>query len=490
MKNVLILIVLFCCIIPAASPAVTPLDTDVYSSLDELAGALGQHFSGTGTRGGEARPVRLALIPVRVERAELLSGLVQRLAGSGKFFVLDAATAETFLKEHKESGLGAISELKSAYSLDAVAAIRAYPSQRSLLVSVVFLSETPAVARPTIMALVDPREVESAKKEAPAAAPAEKATALPDIPVAARYFTSGDLDGDGIREYVFSDGVALSIFRLAGTGWTKVWSDRSEGQHYALDLGDANGNGRPELYVTEVRKNQAITAVYEALAGSFKKVSETPGFVRPVRYPGQGTVLIGQDFDRETFFTGKPRTFHWKNGALAAGDAFPLPKGIGLYDFIIAEFGEPSPLIVAIDFKNYLRVFSRDTQIWESQERYAGTETVAIEESKDVYNLRPKVTLKGRFFALDMDGDGREEVVLPRGISSLFGAVKESEFHVLGWTGARLEQEWAIKKVSGQVLDFQLAPRDKGGMELLALVQEKGGLVSKGQIRLISYRVE
>lgn len=491
MKNVLICIALFCCFIPAASHAAAPLDTDVYSSLDELAGALGQHFSAAGTKGVEAKQqVRLALIPVRVERAELLSGLVQRLSGSGKFFVLDAATAEAFLKQHKESGASAIAELKAAYSLDAVAEIRAYPSQRSILVSVVFLSETPAVARPTIMALVDPREVETAQKQDVSAAPAGKAAALPDLPVAARYFSSADLDGDNVREFVFSDGQSLSIFHLAGSGWSKVWAEKGEGRHFALDLTDANGNGRPEIYLTEVRNNQAITSVYEAAGGKYRKIFEASGFVRPVRYPGRGTVLIGQDYDRDSFFTGTPRVFQWKNGALTAGDAFPLPKGIGLYDFIIAEFGERSPLVVALDSGNRLRVFSRDTLIWESQERYAGTETIAVEESKDAYNVRPKVALKGRFLAVDLDGDGREEIVLPRGIKTIFGGVKESEIHVLGWTGARLEQEWSIKKVAGQALDLQVPPRDKEGMELLTLVQEKGGTSSTGRVRLFSYGVE
>ncbi|HET7319309.1 MAG TPA: hypothetical protein VFK23_09255, partial [Nitrospirota bacterium] len=63
----------------------------------------------------------------------------------------------------------------------------------------------------------------------------------------------------------------------------------------------------------------------------------------------------------------------------------------------------------------------------------------------------------------------------------------QAEFVSLGWTGARLEQKWAIKDVGGAVVDFQVLRQEATGARILALVRSSGGLFSRDTIKVVSY---
>ena len=112
---------------------------------------------------------------------------------------------------------------------------------------------------------------------------------------------------------------------------------------------------------------------------------------------------------------------------------------------------------MALSEKNHLRVYSRETLVWESQERYGGTETAAVESSADIYNVEQKVSIKGRMFAVDIDGDGKDELIIPRNMgATVFTTAKESEVYAMEWTGARLEQRPQSGRRRGPVLDLQM----------------------------------
>jgi len=53
-----------------------------------------------------------------------------------------------------------------------------------------------------------------------------------------------------------------------------------------------------------------------------------------------------------------------------------LPKGTDLYSFVYADFGEGHPLLVSFDNDRHLVVYSGDTALWKSEERYNTFETV------------------------------------------------------------------------------------------------------------------
>jgi hypothetical protein len=99
-----------------------------------------------------------------------------------------------------------------------------------------------------------------------------------------------------------------------------------------------------------------------------------------------------------------------------------------------------------------------------------------------------KEKISGRVFSVDLNGDGRDEVLLPKNSRATFlNEYNGAEFMGLGWTGARLEQRWSIKDIPGAVLDYQIIRQPGLGAQILALVMRPGGLFAADRIRVLSY---
>jgi len=75
-------------------------------------------------------------------------------------------------------------------------------------------------------------------------------------------------------------------------------------QHINIDVADINGAGRPQIFVTAMRSGKVISYVLEFYDGSCRRIVEMPGFLRVVKYPGKGYVLIGQDYNASSFYLG------------------------------------------------------------------------------------------------------------------------------------------------------------------------------------------
>jgi hypothetical protein len=443
------------------------------------------------------KKIHLALVPLRADRPEIIAELTERLNESDRCTVIDSEKVNAFLKDKPQKDSALIREMGRVLGLDAVVAVGVYPSEgRYLVTSKIFYADD---ARPlaTLVATMSLATKKDALGEIrPFFAPlkAEKgAPPAPVLPFAARQFVVADLDGDGTMEYVFSDGVRLHIYRQEPTGWREIWTEASPGigssvQHLYLGAADINGSGRPQIFVTAMEEGKVWSSVLEARDGTYHRIVKIPGFFRVINYPGRGPMLIGQDFDRERFFAGAPKQYMWSGGKYSAGTEVPLPAGVGLYDFAFVNFGETGLLLVAFDERDHVLVYSRGAVIWKSVERYEGGTTVVTLPVANADKGEQKVKLKGRILALDIDGDGKDEIILPRNIGgTVFGWAKAAELHALGWTGARLEQEWEIKDIPGAVLDLQAMVPGKGPAEILTLVGSSGGLFKKKSVQLIRY---
>ncbi len=136
--------------------------------------------------------------------------------------------------------------------------------------------------------------------------------------------------------------------------------------------------------------------------------------------------------------------------------------------------------------------------IWKSEETYPTVRKIVIKPvtgidavlspSKDEIDKTRKVKIRGRVFSVDLNGDGRDEILLPKNIGETFlSGYKEAEFTGLGWTGARLEQRWSIRDIRGVVLDYQIIRQQGLGAQVLALVMTPGGLFAADRVRVMSY---
>jgi hypothetical protein len=437
------------------------------------------------------KKINLAVVPLRADKPEIITGLATRLAESGRFSVLESEKVAAFLQDKKVKDIALIKELGRAFDLDAAATVGIYPSDDKLLITTkIYYADDGRLLDTVIATLALSSNKEALGDLRPFFAPDKTTTdSTPGLPFDARFFVSADFDGDGAADYAFSDGARLSVYRLEPSGWKEIWTETGKGGlHLYLDAADINGNGRPEIFVTAMAEGKVSSSVVEFQDGTYRRVAEAPGFLRLVAYPGQGKLLIGQDFDGEAFFSGTPRRYTWSGGKYAAGEAFPLPQGVGLYGFSFADLGEPQPFLVALDAADHLLVYSRDTQVWKSQERYAGTDTVAAKPAIQGNKGGQAVRIKGTISVLDIDGDGKDEIIVPRNIKrKLLGGYKAAELHGLGWTGGKLEEKWGMKGISGSVLDIQGTKQDKGPAQVLALVKSKSWPFIKQNVRIMIF---
>jgi hypothetical protein len=102
-----------------------------------------------------------------------------------------------------------------------------------------------------------------------------------------------------------------------------------------------------------------------------------------------------------------------------------------------------------------------------------------------------RVRIRGRVVAGDLNNDGRDEIVIQKNIGSrLLGAFTGAELNGLAWTGARLEQVWTVRDLSGPVYDIAIIPQGAAAPQVAALVKTKGGLFTRDAMQVMIYSMK
>jgi hypothetical protein len=486
------------------------------------------------------KKIKFALVPLRPGRTDVIQELTARLSETGRFSILESGKLAAFLKDRKQRDSSVIKELGRAFELEVVTTIEIYPSEGGkLLVTIGMFYADDARQISTMMVMLDLKTKKEPLAEVrPFFAPDRDDTSFfadgkgftadgkvtAGLPFSARLFAVGDLEGDGSIHYVFSDGAKIHIFRQVKEGWREEWAELNpiasgEIIHINVDIADINGNGKQEIFVTAMQNEKVLSYVVEFEDGSYRRIAAMPGFLRVVKYPGKGDILLGQSYDPELFYAGKPRQYSWSEGKYVAKFEFPLPKGVDLYGFVIAAMGEAEPLLVALNDRDQLVVYSNNNALWRSEEKYltptlavakplAGLDAVfrkqASEEaektgSPPIFLNIEKVKIRGRVLAVDVNGDGKDEIIMPKnsavpyldyiGVNYLIG-YKDAEFVGLVWTGTKLEQQFNIKKVAGIVLDSRLLKQENETARLVVLARIPGWWIKKDTTQVMSYSIK
>jgi len=449
------------------------------------------------------KKISLALVPVSAEHPEIAQGLAERLNEYGRFTLLSSEKIAAIMKDTRQRDTSLVREMARGAGVDAVVALGVYPAEGRLLATArVFYAED---AKPldTIVALLDLKNAKETLAEVkPFFAPVkEDENTTPVLPIDAKLFLTGDFDGKGTDEFVFSDGVRLHIYQLEKKEWHEVWTEAvasadTDIQHINIDAADINSNNRPEIFVTAMKSGRVFSYVVEYKDGVFQRIADIPGFLRVLRGPAGDVALIHQDYDPVTFYAGQPNRFSWLNGKYVSGSQFALPNGLGLYGFVSVGVGEPQPFLVGLDEKDHILVYSRDSLVWKSLDTYAGVDTLvqkpltgsAAAVSGFDADKGEKARINARILALDINGDKREEIVLPRNLNGMLtGNYTGAELYGMRWNGSRLEQEWSVKNIPGAVLDLHATQKADGAVQVRALVKISGGLFQSDRVMVMTF---
>lgn len=316
------------------------------------------------------------------------------------------------------------------------------------------------------------------------------------IPVVIVGMDTGDLDGDGENEIVFVSGTELQIFRYSEGKFNKIGSHslRPTFKIHAVNIADLDRDGKAEIYISanEQFKVASMIVRWSAVDGLKLQQDNIAWFLRPLHLPGEGVILAGQmssnDPSRGYVAPGIYRLEKKGDGRIHRGAKLPVPARVNLFDFVWADIdGDRTSEIVAIDRNEKLLVYDdKNNLTWVSEGNYGGSRsyigparlegeqagpqnTVSVDDS-----ARDLAFVPTRLLARDIDGDGKQEIIIGRNKRKTplffrnFREYDGGSIACLGWRDAAMNEIWTTNTIPGYISDYSFDLARDAGAETVA----------------------
>jgi hypothetical protein len=321
----------------------------------------------------------------------------------------------------------------------------------------------PVVAPPTVVIQRRPGEAELR-------APRTRGAALPYVIVG---FAVGDFDGIGKPQVVVSDETEFHLYeypvpsakplvdgKIAGTGARIV----------SLEAGDADGDGKAELFVTLYNEpfRRVETIVYKLESGKFLKAAELPFIVRSHQAPDGKRVFATQQLqDDKSFPFGAIYPLVVKDGKYEQGGSAIRPKRVDwIYGFSYAQLDEGEPALLYLTAVNSLRAQFKKGH-WRSSESF-GQSPTRLRWHERMLEFHPPMLASYGEKGFDTLYVVRNLAMLG-GLANPFGLFNGGEIHAKSWTGVAFDTKWKAE-LGGASLGFALVEPEKGRKELVVAV--------------------
>ena len=314
-----------------------------------------------------------------------------------------------------------------------------------------------------------------------------------------------DVDNDGKNEIVMIDSHALFIYRLKGQTLELVKEFKGDVsvKNYSVSIADINNNGIPEIYVTRMANDRLDSYALEYKDNEFKTIaSDLKWFIRVVKDPKTGQILIGQKYSDTQGYFGAVQKLDWKDGKPQEVKIMDIPKGLNLYNFEMADLDRDGTAdVIALDERDYLRIYNKDKdglwkELWKSGEFYGGSlNRLELGASSIGHEAGDFIDIKARIVYADLDGDGLGEIIISRNDPGALGryfirtrSYDNGEIIDLTWEENSLEENWKTKKIDGYIADYVVNDIDNDGQkELVILVVLDGGT---GKSYVMAYKTK
>jgi hypothetical protein len=336
----------------------------------------------------------------------------------------------------------------------------------------------------------DPKRLNSGFLVAPSAAmPGSGLILGPDFDATMRAVAVGDLTGDGQPAVAVADGSRIQIFTVEkGRTFRHLWTgERSGNNILGLDIADVNGNGRAELFVTNYYGRRLNSYVLEWQGSEMVPVwRDVPLYFRILAPQGK-PVLYAQSNSGDKPFAGPVSRLEWRAGKYHVADALNLPRDVFVYGMTVGDmFNRGGQQVARIDESNRLVIYEGGQRRYRSSHRFGGTELYldfepanysASVAAKMDQEQRQRVYVEGRLQVADVDGDGKNELVLFENIPSpgyLFEDLRvyeKGKLSSLQWNGQFIEVVWESQELEGYIADFTLVSLNgDGALDIVLLV--------------------
>ena len=320
-------------------------------------------------------------------------------------------------------------------------------------------------------------------------------------------FDVGDVTGDGVNEYILIDSYRVMVYRQQKGRLKKIGQkhlDKKFNHFLGVDVGDINGNGRDEIFVTNQKGDKLESFALELQRGKkrLKHVWKNANLYFRIIHPfGEKPTLLSQSPGFETPFLGPIKKVVFKNRRYIQGRKINSPDIHGthfiLYGLTQADLsGNKKKDTVILDNHYHLRVYSPNGKIIVKSDDYYGHDPRLIDVGvvdEGFGNLTPGTTNAGRGQPVRYKGrlqfvkNGRRRfLVLPKNYSMGSGLIEKmvivenSGIAILSIDREGFERFYESNKQKGFLTAFKVVPRkDNTGADVHILRTDKDFALSK-----------
>lgn len=315
---------------------------------------------------------------------------------------------------------------------------------------------------------------------------------------------TGDVDGNGRPDIAFVHESRVVVETKNGDRLDRLAAFDAGKRHtiIALDAGDINGNGKAEIFVTRLDVHQKLDSVVLEYNGSALQpvAGDQPWYFRVGDDPEKGPILMGQRRGRpsgtdtgglyeDSHFLPGVFELTWTGKEYQAGRRLPVPREMNIYRFARGDiFNDGKLRTIAYSNSDKLRIYDpAGNSQWAGRESFGGNPLFLESTSTTNVKTTDHTYLSQRFLIVDLNEDGKLEVVTvhnrdaARGMVERFRKYNRGRVIALRWNKVNMKEVWTGEEISGYISDFSLADLNGDGRleAVYAMVASTGIMQTK-----------
>lgn len=284
-----------------------------------------------------------------------------------------------------------------------------------------------------------------------------------------------DVDLDGKNEILALEPDKLLVYRLNKEHFALVnqMKNGPKGKYLFVDAADIDGNGRPEIYISNINENTLQSFVLEVQpGGGMSYRAKDLGYyfrVQPDPVTGK-PMLLAQGKTLDSAFLGPVYQMEWDNGELKPKRELKLPKLANIYNFAKADLNGSGMAMTVLVMPNYdLQVYSSTGEplfqsggeVWCASDKFVkmppGAE-LGHTSDEDIWEFIPT-----RIVVHDLDKDHRQSLLVVRNRDRFGEYMDKLRIYFQGtifsmfWNGMGLVEDWRTPRINGYVTDYGIA---------------------------------
>lgn len=231
---------------------------------------------------------------------------------------------------------------------------------------------------------------------------------------------------DQIPRLVATDGERIYLYKIRERALAHEWTYavHATGTIISVQLADLDGDGILEVVANRYSSVAQTPLTSFILASRDGKASvlaeEASQILFAVDATGAGVkgALWVQRFDPESFFTqGKVQGYSLRDGKLVADGTVRVPKDFRVMGATLSSIlGKETRALVYVDERNRFVVATDAKERWRSSSRVGGARHLRLEASQRTARTGQNLfyTVEPMPLAVDLDGDGVDEILIPQ----------------------------------------------------------------------------